>query len=127
MAASNRELDAASLTPNPQAAGGRARVGAVRTLRLLLIGSAVLPLLLGSIAGYYSYRADYHRAAVALSEAATVAEENTTKILDTHLMAAGRISMEHAITRRFPLAGLVDAIDETKARGNGKILVKPQL
>ena len=90
MAASNRELDAASLTPNPQAAGGRARFGAVRTLRLLLIGSAVLPLLLGSIAGYYSYRADYHRAAVALSEAATVAEENTTKILDTHLMAAGR-------------------------------------
>ena len=91
MAASNRELDAASLTPNPQAAGGRARFGAVRTLRLLLIGSAVLPLLLGSIAGYYSYRADYHRAAVALSEAAAVAEENTTKILDTHLMAAGRI------------------------------------
>ena len=43
-----------------------------------------------------------------------------------NLMAAGRISMEHAITRRFPLAGLVDAIDETKARGNGKILVKPQ-
>jgi threonine dehydrogenase-like Zn-dependent dehydrogenase len=44
-----------------------------------------------------------------------------------NLMAAGRINMEHAITRRFPLAGLVDAIDETKARGNGKILVKPQL
>lgn len=44
-----------------------------------------------------------------------------------NLMASGRISMEHAITRRFPLAGLVDAIDETKARGNGKILVKPQL
>jgi scyllo-inosose 3-dehydrogenase len=44
-----------------------------------------------------------------------------------NLMAAGRISMENAITRRFPLAGLVDAIDETKARGNGKILVKPQL
>ncbi|MFC9555939.1 scyllo-inosose 3-dehydrogenase [Rhodococcus sp. NPDC056960] len=44
-----------------------------------------------------------------------------------NLMAAGRINMEHAITRRFPLAGLVDAIDETKQRGNGKILVKPQL
>jgi|RhiMethySRZTD1v2_1073278.scaffolds.fasta_scaffold221292_2 scyllo-inosose 3-dehydrogenase len=44
-----------------------------------------------------------------------------------NLMASGRINMEHAITRRFPLAGLVDAIDETKARGNGKILVKPQL
>jgi scyllo-inosose 3-dehydrogenase len=44
-----------------------------------------------------------------------------------NLMAAGKISMQHAITRRFPLAGLVDAIDETKARSNGKILVKPQL
>ncbi len=44
-----------------------------------------------------------------------------------NLMASGRINMEHAITRRFPLAGLVDAIEETKARGNGKILVKPQL
>jgi threonine dehydrogenase-like Zn-dependent dehydrogenase len=44
-----------------------------------------------------------------------------------NLMASGKISMEHAITRRFPLAGLVDAIDETKARSNGKILVKPQL
>ncbi len=44
-----------------------------------------------------------------------------------NLMAAGKISMEHAITRRFPLDGLVNAIDETKARSNGKILVKPQL
>ena len=91
MAASNRELDAASLAPNPQAAGGRTGFGAVRTLRLLLIGSVVLPLLAGSVAGYYSYRASYQRAAVALAEAAAVAEENTTKILDTHLMAAGRI------------------------------------
>jgi len=57
----------------------------------LLIGSIVLPLLAGSVAGYYSYRASYQRAAVALAEAAAVAEENTTKILDTHLMAAGRI------------------------------------
>ena len=89
MAASNRELDAASLAPNPQAAGGRTGFGAVRTLRLLLIGSVVLPLLAGSVAGYYSYRASYQRAAVALAEAAAVAEENTTKILDTHLMAAG--------------------------------------
>jgi threonine dehydrogenase-like Zn-dependent dehydrogenase len=43
------------------------------------------------------------------------------------LMGAGRISMEHAITRRFPLADLVTAIEETKQRFNGKILVKPQL
>ena len=91
MAASNRELDAASSVPNPQPAGKRAAFGAVRTLRILLIGSVVVPLLTGSVAGYYSYHASYQRAAVALAEAATVAEENTTKILDTHLMAAGRI------------------------------------
>ena len=60
-------------------------------LRILLIGSVVLPLLVGSIACYYSYRASYGRAAAALAEAAAVAEENTTKILDTHLLAAGRI------------------------------------
>ena len=60
-------------------------------LRLLLVGSIVLPLLIGSVAGYYSYRGNYERAAAALAEAAAVAEENTTKILDTHLLAAGRI------------------------------------
>src|SRR5689334_9088840 len=91
MAASNREWDAASSPHGPPAAGARAVFGAVRTLRILLIGSVVLPLLLGSAAGYYSYHASYKRAAAALAEAATVAEENTTKILDTHLLAAGRI------------------------------------
>jgi two-component system NtrC family sensor kinase len=91
MAASNREFDAASPLPGPQPAGGKATFGAVRTLRILLIGSVVLPLLMGGIAGYYSYRASYERAAAVLAEAATVAEENTTKILDTHLLAAGRI------------------------------------
>ena len=91
MAASNRASDAASSTPGPRALGGRAVFGAVRTLRILLIGSVVLPLLMGGLAAYYSYRSSYQRAAAALSEAATVAEENTTKILDTHLLAAGRI------------------------------------
>jgi len=43
------------------------------------------------------------------------------------LMASGRISMEHAVTRRVPLTDLVAAVEETKARTNGKILVKPQL
>ena len=57
----------------------------------LLIGSVVVPLLIGRIGGYYSYHASYERAAAALAEAAAVAEENTTKILDTHLLAAGRI------------------------------------
>src|SRR4051812_17690216 len=91
MAASNRGFDAASSTSGPPAAGKRAVFGAVRTLRLLLIGSVVLPLLMGGVAAYYSYQASYKRAGAALAEAATVAEENTTKILDTHLLAAGRI------------------------------------
>lgn len=43
------------------------------------------------------------------------------------LMASGRIEMEHAITRRYPLTELVDAIEETKNRADGKILVKPSL
>jgi threonine dehydrogenase-like Zn-dependent dehydrogenase len=41
------------------------------------------------------------------------------------LMASGRINMEHAITRRHPLESLVEAIEETKNRGDGKVLVKP--
>jgi threonine dehydrogenase-like Zn-dependent dehydrogenase len=41
------------------------------------------------------------------------------------LMASGKIQMEHAITRRHPLEGLVAAVDETKNRADGKVLVKP--
>jgi threonine dehydrogenase-like Zn-dependent dehydrogenase len=41
------------------------------------------------------------------------------------LMAAGRIEMEHAITRRYPLEDLAGAVEETKSRSDGKILVKP--
>ncbi len=41
------------------------------------------------------------------------------------LMASGRIEMEHAITRRHPLEGMVTAVDETKNRSDGKVLVKP--
>lgn len=43
------------------------------------------------------------------------------------LMASGQIDMHHAITRRFPLEELVSAIDETKTRVDGKILVKSEL
>jgi threonine dehydrogenase-like Zn-dependent dehydrogenase len=43
------------------------------------------------------------------------------------LMASGKIQMEKAVTRKFPLSEVVSAIDETKGRSNGKILVKPQL
>jgi scyllo-inosose 3-dehydrogenase len=41
------------------------------------------------------------------------------------LMASGKIDMHHAITRRFPLPELVDAVEETMTRRDGKILVKP--
>jgi scyllo-inosose 3-dehydrogenase len=43
------------------------------------------------------------------------------------LMASGQIDMHHAITKRFPLEDLVAAIDETKTRVDGKILVKSEL
>ncbi len=65
--------------------------GAIRTLRLLVVGSIVLPVLLATLAGYLSYRASFERATAALAEAAAVAEENTTKVLDTHMLVAARI------------------------------------
>jgi threonine dehydrogenase-like Zn-dependent dehydrogenase len=43
------------------------------------------------------------------------------------LMASGKIEMRGAITKRYPLASLVDAVEETKTRRDGKILVKPEL
>jgi len=66
-------------------------LNAIRTLRLLLAGTILVPLLVGAIAAYVSYRDSDTRAAAALSGAASVAEENTTKILDTHLLVAARI------------------------------------
>jgi signal transduction histidine kinase len=75
--------------------------GAIRTLRLLLVGTIVVPLVLGVVGGYFSYRESYANAAAALGEAVAVAEENTTKILDTHLLVAARIDDL--------LAGLSDA------------------
>ncbi len=41
------------------------------------------------------------------------------------LMGSGKIQMEHAITKRHPLTKLVDAVEETKNRADGKVLVKP--
>jgi threonine dehydrogenase-like Zn-dependent dehydrogenase len=43
------------------------------------------------------------------------------------LMGSGKIEMEHAITRRYPLGEVPDAVEETKNRSDGKILVKPGL
>jgi len=75
--------------------------GAIRLLRLLLVGTVVLPLLLGAIGGYFSYRGQFARAKEALVREVTVAEENTIKVLDTHQLVAARIDDL--------LAGLTDA------------------
>lgn len=79
---------APSANPAPPA---KAASGAVRTLRLLVVGTIVVPLVLGAAAAYLSYHATYQRAAIALAEAVAVAEENTTKVLDTHVLVAERI------------------------------------
>jgi two-component system, NtrC family, sensor kinase len=74
--------------------------GAIRILRLTLAGAIILPLLLAAVGGYFSYRANLERAAAALTEAVAVAEENTLKVLDTHVLVAARIDDA--------LAGLTD-------------------
>jgi two-component system NtrC family sensor kinase len=86
--------------------GGRAdppapASGAIRMLRLLLLGTIVVPLGLAAVGGYLSYRAYVARAEQALVEAVAVAEENTVKVLDTHELVAARIDDL--------LAGLSDA------------------
>ena len=64
---------------------------ALRTLRLLLFGTIFVPLLIGVTGAYFSYRAIDERAKAALAGAAAAAVENTTKVLDTHMLVAARI------------------------------------
>ncbi len=90
-AAPNSSGDAKSPAPEKQATRKEAAFGAIRTLRVLLVGTIIVPLLLGAVGGYFSYQASYRAAAAALAEAVAVAEENTTKILDTHVLVAARI------------------------------------
>src|SRR5579863_5155125 len=101
MAAPNSSGDAKSPESAKRAPRNQAASGAIRTLRILLVGTIIAPLLLGTIGGYFSYQANYRSAAAALAEAVAVAEENTTKILDTHVLVAARIDDL--------LAGLTDA------------------
>jgi two-component system NtrC family sensor kinase len=61
-------------------------------LRLLLVATILVPLGLGTVAGYLSYLNDYQHATTSAFEAVAVATENTTKVLDTHLLVAARIS-----------------------------------
>ena len=65
---------------------------AVGMLRLLLVAAIIIPLSLGSVAAYLSYQASSANAAAAAAQAVAVATENTTKILDTHLLVAARIN-----------------------------------
>lgn len=64
---------------------------ALAMLRVLLVATILFPLVLGAVAGYLSYRSSYHTATESAREAVAVATENTTKILDTHLLVAARI------------------------------------
>jgi signal transduction histidine kinase len=89
--APNGSGDASSPEPEKPAWRNTAGFGAIRTLRALLVGTIIVPLLLAAIGGYFSYRAGYQAAATALAEAVAVAEENTTKILDTHMLVAARV------------------------------------
>ena len=91
MAAPNSSGDAKSPAPDEPATQNEAAFGAIRTLRVLLVGTIIVPLLIGIVGGYFSYQASYRAAAAALAEAVAVAEENTTKILDTHVLVAARI------------------------------------
>ena len=91
MAAPKSSGEAKSPEPQKPASRNEAAFGAIRTLRVLLVGTIIVPLLLAAIGGYLSYQATYHDAAAALAEAVAVAEENTTKILDTHILVAARI------------------------------------
>jgi two-component system, NtrC family, sensor kinase len=60
-------------------------------LRLLLFATILVPLSLGSVAAYLSYLNSYAHATSSAAEAVAVATENTTKVLDTHLLVAARI------------------------------------
>src|SRR5216683_292483 len=91
MAAPNNSGDTKSPESEKSAPRSTAAFGAIRTLRVLLVGTIIVPLLLAAIGGYFSYQASYHAAAAALAEAVAVAQENTTKILDTHMLVAARI------------------------------------
>src|SRR5260370_5082151 len=91
MAAPNNSGDTKSPESEKSAPRNTAAFGAIRTLRVLLVGTIIVPLLLAAIGGYFSYRASYRAAAGALAEAVFVAEGEKTKILPTHLLVPARL------------------------------------
>ncbi|HTZ35611.1 MAG TPA: ATP-binding protein [Stellaceae bacterium] len=58
---------------------------------MLLVGTVLLPIVLGATSAYVSWRNSYRQAERSLSQAVATAQENTTKILDTHRLVAARI------------------------------------
>src|SRR5690242_11120696 len=90
-AAPNQPDDAETAPSGKSRSRNGASFGAVQTLRVLLVGTIIVPLLLAVVGGFLSYRESYRAAATALDEAVAVAAENTTKILDTHMLVAARI------------------------------------
>ncbi len=91
MAAPKSSGEAKSPGSENPASRSDAAFGAIRTLRALVVGTIIVPLLLAAVGGYFSYEANYKAAAASLAEAVAVAAENTTKILDTHVLVAARI------------------------------------
>src|SRR5712692_1878632 len=110
VAAPDNSNDNQRLAPETREPAERPAFGAVRTLRLLFVGTIVVPVVLGAVGLYVSYRAHYHNAVAALAEAVAVAQENTTKILDTHVLVAARID------------DMLSALPESELRAQEKAL-----
>jgi len=65
---------------------------AIRTLRLLLLGSILAPLLVLLGGSYVAYKTTLDHARTDLIETVAIAEENIVKVLDTHALVAARVS-----------------------------------
>ena len=93
-----------------RAVPGNASSGAIRALRLLFLGMIVVPLVLGAVGAYLSHRTTYDNAVNGLAEAVAVAEENTNKVLETHMLVAARIE------------DLLGGLSDEQIRGNEQAL-----
>ncbi|HWB51204.1 MAG TPA: ATP-binding protein [Stellaceae bacterium] len=91
MAASESDNSTMPATTLKPSSGPRGWLNALGMLRLMLIATIAVPIALGAIAAYVSYLNNYQRATTSVWEAVSVATENTTKVLDTHLLVAARI------------------------------------
>jgi signal transduction histidine kinase len=91
MAASDHNNNGASPAEVKLLSRPRGWLNALGMLRLMLIATITLPITLGAVAAYFSYLNSYQRATTSIWEAVSIATENTTKVLDTHLLVAARI------------------------------------